>query len=231
MASRVRPSALKRTVAFTTAWIVAVAVCLSGCQTKEPPRNPAGVGRTRPSGDTPPESFDAAAGKPPTAATMYSLAQILAAQGNITRCVGVLRNLIQSYPDCAPAYNALAEAYLTLDRGHDAIDTLTAGVARHPKDPVLLNNLGMAHFLSDDFESALVYFDRATQVRPEDATYRSNKASALGMLGRNAEAAALFRKHLRQSDVHENVDVLIRARRAAQAEAAARSTTAPSDVQ
>ena len=230
MTAGVRPSSVKGAVALTTAWVVAAAFCLSGCQTKEPPRNPAGVGKTLSSGDTPPESFDAAAGKPPTAATMYSLAQILAAQGNTTRCVGVLRNLIQSYPDCAPAYNALAEAYLSLDRGHDAIDTLTAGVARHPNDPVLLNNLGMAHFLKDDFESALVYFDRATQVRPEDAIYRSNKASALGMLGRNAEAAALFRKHLRQADVHENVDVLMRARRAAQADAA-RATTAPSDVQ
>ena len=202
---------------------------LLGCQSKPPPPTPQANTKFNP-GVSAAEAFDAGAGKPPTAATMYSMARILAAQGNTTRCIGVLRNLVQSYPDCAPAYNALAEAYLSIDRTDDAISALTAGVMRHPKDPILLNNLGMAHFVQGDYESALMNFDRASEVQPNEPTYRSNKAAALGMLGRVAESAELYRKDLRQSDVHENIDVLMRARRAA-AQQAKQATTAPSSVQ
>ena len=214
-----------------TALAIVAALCLSGCQSSKGPSKAATAKRnTLGSDSNPPESFDAGAGKPPTAATMYALARILAAQGNTNRCIGVLRNLIQAYPDCAPAYNALAEAYLSIDRTDDAISALTAGVTRHQKDPILLNNLGMAYFVQGDYESALANFDRASDVQPKEPTYRFNKAAALGMLGRVSESAELYRKDLRQSDVHENIDVLMRARRAA-AQQAKQPTTAPSRVQ
>ena len=162
-----------------------------------------------------PDPFDTGAGRPPTAATMYSLSRILAAQARWADCIGLLKNLIQRYPNYAPAYNALAEAYMSLDRTDDAIVCLSEGVRRFPKDAVLQNNLGMVYFLNEDYEDALPHFDRATTAAPGEASYRSNKAAALGMLGRTAEAAELYRKHLKQSDVIENVNVLMRARRTA----------------
>jgi Flp pilus assembly protein TadD len=161
------------------------------------------------------DAFETGAGKPPTPATMYSLARILQAKGNTAQAIGVLRNLIQRYPDYSPAYNALAEAYMSADRTDDARSALIAGVTRSPKDPVLLNNLGMVYFMQGDYESALAYFDRAVAVVPSEPTYTSNKAAALGMLGRVADAAELYRKHLRKADVMENIDVLVRARRIA----------------
>jgi tetratricopeptide (TPR) repeat protein len=168
-----------------------------------------------------PDPFDAGAGRPPTAATMYSLSRILAAQEKTADCIALLKNLIQRYPNYAPAYNALAEAYLSLDRTDDAIRSLNEGVRRFPKDPVLQNNLGMIHFLDEDYEIALTHFERATDAAPGEANYRANKAAALGMLGRTAEAAELYRKHLKQSDVHENVNVLMEARRASSRRAGA----------
>lgn len=230
-------SANRAVAPVTAAFIVTAALCLLGCQSDgvRTPKTVNEKGRSPHYGSahTPPDAFDASAGKPPTAATMYSLARILAARGNTTRCIGLLRNLIQTYPDCAPAYNLLAEQYLAIDRPDDAIATLHAGAKRHPNDAVLLNNLGMAHFLQDDYASALTYFDRASAARPDEPTYRANKAAALGMLGETSKAAALYRKDLRPSDVHENVEVLNRARRAAAAQAQARraAATAPADVQ
>jgi Flp pilus assembly protein TadD len=221
-------------VPWMTAAVVVALLCLAGCQSSQgPSKRPTAKRQNLAAEANPPDSFDAGAGKPPTAATMYSLARILAAQGNTNRCIGVLRNLIQSYPDCAPAYNALAEAYLSIDRADEAISALTAGVTRHPKDPILLNNLGMAYFLDGDYQSALANFDRASDVQPDEPTYRSNKAAALGMLGRVSESAELYRKDLRQSEVHENIDVLLRARRASaqQQQQAKQPTTAPSRVQ
>jgi len=182
-----------------------------------------------------PDPFETGAGRPPTAATMYSLARILAAQEKTADCINLLKNLIQRYPNYAPAYNALAEAYLSLDRTDDATMSLSEGIRRFPKDPVLQNNLGMVYLLNEDYETALAHFERATEADPGEATYRANKAAALGMLGRTAEAAALYRKHLKQSDVHENVNVLMNARRASSqhanatvsSAAAATPTTAP----
>jgi Flp pilus assembly protein TadD len=92
----------------------------------------------------------------------------------------------------------------------------------------------MVYFLDEDYETALTHFERATDAAPGEATYRANKAAALGMLGHTAEAAELYRKHLKQSDVHENVNVLMNARRVwsqhAQAAQAA-PTTAPTAVE
>ncbi|MGB7159407.1 MAG: tetratricopeptide repeat protein [Tepidisphaeraceae bacterium] len=173
------------------------------------------------------DAFDAGAGKPPTAATMYSLARILAAKGETSQAVGVLRNLLQRYPDYSPAYNALAEAYLSVDRTDDARAALTAGVKRSPKDPVLLNNLGMVHFMQGDYESAIAYFDRAAAVVPGEPMYTSNKAAALGMLGRVVESADLYRKHLRQASVFENMDILMRARKTAAGQVSGLPPTTP----
>lgn len=161
------------------------------------------------------DAFEAGAGKPPSPATLYTLARILIAKGDTVQAVATLRNLLQRYPSYAPAYNALAEAYLSSDRTDDALAALKAGVARAPKDPVLLNNLGMVYFMQGDYDSALTNFDRAVAIAPGEPQYTSNKAAALGMLGRVVEAADLYRKHLRKADVNENIGVLVRARSAA----------------
>jgi tetratricopeptide (TPR) repeat protein len=225
------------------AMVASVALSGGGCASNDaPPTEKASQKRARSqtainahNKTNAPDPFDTGAGRPPTAATMYSLARILAAQEKTAECIGLLKNLIQRYPNYAPAYNALAEAYLSVDRTDDAIKSLGEGIRRFPKDPVLQNNLGMVYFLDEDYETALTHFERATDAAPGEATYRANKAAALGMLGRTAEAAELYRKHLKQSDVHENVNVLMNARRASSAQhaqaAQAAPTTAPAAVE
>jgi tetratricopeptide (TPR) repeat protein len=205
----------------SAALVAALAVGLIGCQSdgasSKKPQSQAELAKDAEAQD----AFDAGAGKPPTPQTLYALARILTAKGDVSQAIGVLRNLIQRYPKYSPAYNALAEAYLSVDRTDDAISALTAGVTRAPKDPVLLNNLGMVYFMDGDYESALAYFDRAVAVAPAEPMYTSNKAAALGMLGRVADSAELYRKHLRKADAFENVQVLMRARKVVAREASA----------
>jgi tetratricopeptide (TPR) repeat protein len=194
-------------------------LALAGCQSS----TPAGKSKRASSSATladakAQDAFESGAGKPPTPATMYALARILTAKGDTSQAIATLRNLIQRYPNYAPAYNALAEAYLSVDRTDDAISALTVGVTRVQKDPILLNNLGMAYFVAGDYESALANFDRAVALAPGEPLYTSNKATALGMLGRVTESAALYRKHLRKSDAFENIDIVMRARKAEAAE-------------
>ena len=223
----------KRVILMVCAIAASVALT-GGCSSNAPPTEQASVKRAQSktasrqyAKTNAPDSFDAGAGRPPTAATMYSLSRILAAQERTAECIDLLKNLIQRYPNYPPAYNALAESYMSLDRTDDAIKSLNEGIRRFPKDPVLQNNLGMVHFLSQDYETALAHFDQAVAAAAAEPNYRANKAAALGMLGRTAEAAELYRKHLKQSDVQENVNVLMNARRVWAQEAKASPTTAP----
>jgi tetratricopeptide (TPR) repeat protein len=78
---------------------------------------------------------------------------------------------------------------------------------------VLLNNLGMAHFLREEYADALPHFEKAAEKRPEVPLYRANKAAALGMLGRTREARLEYRQILPATDADENVEILDRARR------------------
>ena len=112
------------------------------------------------------------------------VASMTTARERHTESMGILRNIIAQYPNYLPAYNALAEAYVQIGKSEDAIEVLQAGLKRAPDDAVLLNNLGMAHFLREEYADALPHFERAAERRPEVPLYRANKAATLGMLGR-----------------------------------------------
>jgi Flp pilus assembly protein TadD len=160
----------------------------------------------------PDAQFDAGAGRAPNARTMYTLARILAAQGRDRECITVLTRTTRQYAGFLPAYSDLAEAYLRLGRTDDGIAVLDQGLRQAPQDPVLLNNLGMCWFLKGDYTQALRLFSRASMARPEDVTYKGNQAAALGMLGRTAEATALYSQFMASPDVRHNMSVLARAR-------------------
>ena len=198
----------------------------SGCaqDRKGEPQQRASADRTKK--DTfkrtePADPFDLGAGRKPTADTMYALAKIVAGRDRPTESMDILRNIISQYPNYLPAYNALAEAYIQSGQSEEAIATLNMGLKRARNDPVLLNNLGMAHFLREEYADALPHFEKAADLRPEVPLYRANKAAALGMLGRAREARLEYRQILRPNEADENVDILSRARRRATAVAPA----------
>ena len=96
--------------------------------------------------------------QPPTAKTLYSMADILASQGKDTECEFVLRRCIQQYPQFTPAYNSLAELQMRQGRVNEAVGVLSRALQIRPRDPVLLNNLGMCRLIRKDYEKALAYF-------------------------------------------------------------------------
>jgi tetratricopeptide (TPR) repeat protein len=55
-------------------------------------------------------------------------------------------------------------------------------------------------------------FMRAAEAAPENARYRANMATALGLLGRYEEALALFEQVVPPADAHRNLAVLCEAR-------------------
>ena len=139
------------------------------------------------------------------------MADILATQGKESACEFVLRRCISEYPRFVPAYNSLAELEMRQGRVNEAVADLSKALEIRPRDPVLLNNLGMCFLVRQEYAQALDQFTKAAGVVPENEKYRANMATALGLLGRNEEALALLQQVLPGESARNNAEVLRRA--------------------
>jgi Flp pilus assembly protein TadD len=188
------------------AWAACLAL-VAGCE--EPTRSAtAAKGLRLEQATVPPEVQPDA---PPTAKTLYATADILAAQGKDTQCEFVLRRCLRQYPRFTPAYNSLAELQVRQGRVHEAVATLTQALEVRPRDPVLLNNLGMCLLIRKEYGPALERFTEAGGLVPESGKYRANMATALGLLGREEEALALMQQVLPPDKARHNAEVLHKA--------------------
>lgn len=182
-------------------------LCLGGCSES------AGSGQnTNWAMDKSELEFQSQANNPPTAKTLYTMADILATQGRDSECEYVLKRIIQDNPKFLPAYNSLAELQMRQAKTIAAIETLQHALAINPDDTVLLNNLGMCWIVRRDYESALKMFTRAAGIMPENAKYRANMAVALGLMGRDEESLSLFKQILPEDQANHNLSVLREAR-------------------
>lgn len=157
-------------------------------------------------------SFEAGANRRPTARTLYAMTRILAGQGRDAECEFVLRRIMQHHPHFMPAYVRLAALQLRHGRIDAAMTSLTTGLRVSPRDPVLLNDLGMCWLQKSNYDKALDVFTRAAGVAPQEPRYRANMAVALGMMGRYDESLSLFSLVLPAVDAHHNLGVLCQAR-------------------
>lgn len=192
-------------------WAVAGVVCLSvlalgGCS--QPSRSAARQGARY---DKPQTAPELERDLPPTARTLYAMAQILTAQGKDADGEFVLRRCVQEHPRFTPAYNSLAELQMRQGRIHEAIATLSTALKSCPRDPVLQNNLGICLLLRQEYEGALQQFTGAAGVVPENEKYRANMAAALGLLGRQDESLALLQQVLPRDKAEHNAQVLRKA--------------------
>ena len=84
-----------------------------------------------------------------------------------------------SAPDFEPVYFDLVDAYLQ-QKDHDpAIRVARAGIGRWPKDPELLNALGVVQTSRGALDDAVKSFQSAIAVAPSGSTAYFNLAKAL----------------------------------------------------
>ncbi len=198
---------LNRVITTYLAGICVCALCLGGCSESAGSGPNAGLV----SNDSEIE-FEKQANRPPTTKTLYAMADILAAQGKDSECEYVLQRIIQQEPRFLPAYNSLAELQMRQRRISEAIKTISSGLQIYPKDPVLLNNLGMCWMVRRDYEKAMEMFTRAAGVVPGNTRYRANMATALGLMGRDEESLSIFRQILPENQAAHNLNVIREAR-------------------
>jgi len=188
-------------------WLVVAgclgAACLSGCSSSHRFKGM----QTARERNTGPQS-QMRQDRPPTQKTLFTMANILAAQGKDRQCEFVLRRCIEEYPQFMPAHNSLAELLMRQGRVNEAIAVLSAAVQIQPINPVLLNNLGMCMMIRKEYDKALQHFTQAAGVFPENRKYRANMATALGLLGRHEESQALLQQVLSDRDAARNAELL-----------------------
>jgi Flp pilus assembly protein TadD len=152
--------------------------------------------------------FQEGADLPPTAKTLYSMAEILSIQGRDSESEFVLKQSIHDYPNFTPSYNALAELQMRQGRSNEAIQTLTRAMEVGPRDPVILNNLGMCLLIREDYGKALDMFTKAAGILPEKTRYRANMAVALSFMERDEEALSLYMQILPTNIAEQNLQIL-----------------------
>ena len=158
------------------------------------------------------DEFQKGAERPPTAKTLYALAEVLISQGKDAYAEAVLQRLISEYPKFVPAYNNLAELKMRQRKIGQAMQTLNEGLNISPGDPVLINNTGMCWMLRQDYHKALEEFTKAAGLMPENARYRANMAVALAFLGRDEEALSLYKQILPEEKAKHNLSIIQHAR-------------------
>ena len=146
--------------------------------------------------------------RPPTAKTLYLMADMLSLQGKDTEAEQIYRRILTEYPDFPPAYNKLALLLMRQRRIQEAMQVLKTGLQRRPSDPVLLNNTGMCWLIRKQYPNALEYFTKAAAVVPENTRYRSNMATALALMGRWDEAKSLYEQIIPKEQAEHNIRIL-----------------------
>lgn len=190
---------------YLLAAYISVLFLISGCEL--PPHNGSTMQSNRASNQPPMEDpFDP--DRPPTAKTLYLMADMLSAQGKDTEAEKLYRRILAQYPEFLPAYNDLASLMMRQRRIPEAMNVLQAGLEQNANDPVLLNNIGMCWLIRKRYQNALDYFTKAAAVIPENTRYRSNMATALALMGRHQEALALYRQILPEDAAQENIRIL-----------------------
>lgn len=159
------------------------------------------------------DTFAMGSNRPPTAETLYAMANILAVQGRESVYEFMLKRIIDENPRFLPAYCDLAELQMRQNRIDEAMETLSKGQGVSKEDPILINNSGMCWLVKGKVDRALTLFTQATALAPENARYRANMAVALGLLGRYDECLNLYQQVVPAWDAHYNVAVLCEGRK------------------
>ena len=109
-------------------------------------------------------------------------------------------------PDDAYVLNYLA--YSWLERDHkikEAMEMLEKAYSLMENDPYIIDSIGWAHFLTDDYVKAETYLKRAVELMPDDAIVNDHYGDILWKLGRKIQARYFWKSVSKMEDVDEEL--------------------------
>ncbi|HUT95186.1 MAG TPA: tetratricopeptide repeat protein [Thermoguttaceae bacterium] len=101
----------------------------------------------------------------------FEAAQARWNEGNLLGCAEILQRILARSPDHLEARLLLAESLLADNRPTEAIPYLEPALATHPSDARAHHLMGLLLDATGQRADALVYYERATRLRPDDEVY------------------------------------------------------------
>ena len=109
-------------------------------------------------------------------------------------------------PDDAYVLNYLA--YSWLERDHkikEAIKMLEKAYSLKENDPYIIDSIGWAYYLTDDYVKAETYLKKAVELMPDDAIVNDHYGDILWKLGRKIQARYFWKSVFKMEDVDEEL--------------------------
>jgi len=109
-------------------------------------------------------------------------------------------------PDDAYVLNYLA--YSWLERDHkikEAMEMLEKAYSLKENDPYIIDSIGWAYYLTDDYVKAETYLKRAVELMPDDAIVHDHYGDILWKLGRKIQARYFWKSVFKMEDVDEQL--------------------------
>ena len=109
-------------------------------------------------------------------------------------------------PDDAYVLNYLA--YSWLERDHkikEAMEMLEKAYSLTENDPYIIDSIGWAYYLTEDYVKAETYLKRAVELMPDDAIVNDHYGDILWKLGRKIQARYFWKGVSKMKDVDEEL--------------------------
>ena len=109
-------------------------------------------------------------------------------------------------PDNAYVLNYLAYSWLERDyKINEAIKMLEKAYSLKENDPYIIDSIGWAYYLTDDYVKAETYLKRAVELMPDDAIVNDHYGDILWKLGRKIQARYFWNSVSKMEDVDEEL--------------------------
>ena len=119
------------------------------------------------------------------------------------------KDLIESLninPDDAYVLNYLAYSWLERDyKIEEAMDMLKTAYAAESEDPYIIDSIGWAYYLINDYQEAEKYLKRAVEMMPYDPIVNDHYGDILWKLNRKIQARYFWKNVLEMEDVEEEM--------------------------
>jgi len=115
-----------------------------------------------------------------------------------------LLNSLEINPNDAYVLNYLAYSWLERDyKINEAIEMLEKAYSQESDDPYIIDSIGWAYYLIDDFIKAEKFLNRAVQLMPNDPTVIDHYGDILWKLDRKIQARYFWSMVLQMKDVEQ----------------------------
>ena len=116
---------------------------------------------------------------------------------------------VEQEPENAHFLGFLGVAYRQHGQSERALEVLKRAMAFNADIPIVLDSLGLIYASRNDPAQARAYFERATQLKPGEASFRINYAMSLKQLDEHDEALRQALKAVKQDPLNPNGHYLV----------------------